>query len=421
MENQQHISSALKMFEQADTVLRQWEEGANLNRSLKNYGERSLLTNIIYNIFRHRAVLDWIIDSYVKYKIDAPLRNILRISLCDILYLHGMPAEIIADVAVRFAKQKQSRKKANFINGVIRNILRAGADNCRQQALEKGAPYVRLELSPQLYEKWKDRDDNELKQLAETLKTPAPLFVRTRTHTDPEQVNSFLEEIDSLTWLPPDVQFFRCTDAAALFKSRLFRDNLLYVQDPATLLAPALLNPVPGENIADLCCAPGGKAIFIAEQLQQQGGLLCMDRSETRLKTAAKELSKFPHVSLRQGDAVNPDLPSASFDAVLLDVPCSNTGVIRRRPDVRWNFSQANLKELITLQQRILNAAADLIRPGGRLVYSTCSIEEEENRLQTQNFLEDNRSFEKITDKLLLPTASHDGAYAALLSRTKSG
>ena len=129
MENLQHISAASQMFEQADTVLRHWEQGSNLNRCLKDYNDRSLLTNIIYNIFRHRAVLDWIIDRHVKYKIDATLRNVLRISLCDILYLHGMPKEVVADVAVRFSKQKHSRKKANFINGVIRNILRAGAED----------------------------------------------------------------------------------------------------------------------------------------------------------------------------------------------------------------------------------------------------------------------------------------------------
>ena len=152
-----------------------------------------------------------------------------------------------------------------------------------------------------------------------------------------------------------------------------------YIQDPSTLLAPMLLAPQPGETIADLCAAPGGKSLILAEMLNGAGKLLCRDRSPERLKSIQENLRLWNNVQIEEGDAAADALPKHAWDAILLDVPCSNTGVIRRRPDVRWHFSLNKLQELVALQQRILENCADAVRPGGRIIYSTCSLEEEEN------------------------------------------
>ena len=193
-----------------------------------------------------------------------------------------------------------------------------------------------------------------------------------------------------------------------------------YIQDPSTLLAPALLQAQPGESVADLCAAPGGKAILLAEALRGQGALHCFDRAAAKLDRLRSNLAAFHNVTVAEADAATAVLPAASMDAVLLDVPCTNTGVIRRRPDVRWSFSNAKLQELAALQKAILNAAAQAVKPGGRLVYSTCSLEPEENHLQVEAFLASHPEFNCRAQRLIVPTLAHDGAFAALLIKAKS-
>lgn len=412
-----NISSACQMFRESATALDRWDNGDNLNRVLREYSGRSLLANLLYNLFRHRAVIDWIIDRHLSHQVEQKLRNVLRIALTDILYLQGPPPQVITDVAVRFTKERYSDKKARFINAVLRNILRETADAWLEKAKREGPPPVSLELSPELYRQWKRRDPEELNSLSRLLTTPAPLIVRAvKKNTDyPPDPGEFLERFPSPEWAE-DEDFYKCTDAAAMFSSRAFLNGDFYLQDPATLLAVKLLNPAPGETAADLCCAPGGKSICLAEKMNEKGMLLCMDRSHKRLKMAAGHIERFANAFASVAKVEEAPLPPASLDAVLLDVPCSNTGVIRRRPDIRWHFSRENLSALITVQQRMLEAAADLLKPGGRLVYSTCSIEPEENQGQIHRFLKRHSSFKMADQKSLSPESGHDGAYAALIT-----
>ena len=161
----------------------------------------------------------------------------------------------------------------------------------------------------------------------------------------------------------------------------------------------------------------GQRAAENTDAQRQAGTLLCADRSEARLQRVRENLTGFASITYAVADAATPPFPPASFDAVLLDVPCSNTGVIRRRPDVRWRFTRASLRELLELQAAILHGAAALVRPGGRLVYSTCSIEPEENAGQVRRFLAQHAEFAIAAERQLPPTETHDGAYAALLVR----
>ena len=175
----------------------------------------------------------------------------------------------------------------------------------------------------------------------------------------------------------------------------------------------------PGERVGDLCCAPGGKSLLLAEALERQGILYCRDRSEARLGRVRENLAGCTNVDIAVADALQPDLPEGSLQALLLDVPCSNTGVIRRRPDVRWTWSPGKLQELAALQEAILESSHKLLCPGGRLVYSTCSSEPEENFAQTARFLQRHPEFSLLKERQLLPDEKHDGAYAALMVRQK--
>jgi 16S rRNA (cytosine967-C5)-methyltransferase len=226
------------------------------------------------------------------------------------------------------------------------------------------------------------------------------------------------EEVEQLRLVPAGEQgLFSCTDPNAFFRSRAFTEGRFYVQDPATLVAPALLHVHSGEVVADLCAAPGGKALVLGDSLAGTGCLVCMDRSERRLQRLVANADPGAARTVLVGDAARAPLQSHAFDAVLLDVPCSNTGVLRRRPDAKWRFSAGQLAQLVGLQAGILEDAARLVRPGGRLVYSTCSLEPEENGDQVRAFAARHPEFTLTEERALLPDSGHDGAYCALLGR----
>ena len=208
------------------------------------------------------------------------------------------------------------------------------------------------------------------------------------------------------------------------------RDHLsqgkAYIKDPSTRLAPELLAPRPGESVLDLCAAPGGKAFDLAKQMDGKGRLVAVDLPGTRIKRLRENLAKLEAPDLRveliQSDVLEltSDQFNAPFDAVMLDAPCSNTGVIQRRTDVKWRLRAGDIAACAKLQLQLLHSASRFAKPGGRLVYSTCSIEPDENRAVVEAFLasKSGRAFELMEAVESLPWRSgHDGAAAFLLTR----
>ena len=198
-----------------------------------------------------------------------------------------------------------------------------------------------------------------------------------------------------------------------------FAEGWFYVQDPSTSVAPLLLNPRPGETVLDACAAPGGKTMLLAEWMRGQGTLIAMDPSADRLKPLRENIArlKWNFIRVVEGDLTQ-EKPLTRFNAILLDVPCTNTGVIRRRPDARWRFSTERLRAACDKQAVILDAAAASLESGGRIVYSTCSLESEENETQVDRWLCRHAEFKLVdSHKLFPPESGTDGAYAALLIR----
>jgi 16S rRNA (cytosine967-C5)-methyltransferase len=200
----------------------------------------------------------------------------------------------------------------------------------------------------------------------------------------------------------------------------LLANGAIYIQDPSTRHAVELLAPQPGERILDACAAPGGKALLIAAAQGGGANLTCTDSNPKRLPRLTDNLSR-----LHAGDATiathdwTEPAPAAwhhAFDGILLDVPCSNTGVIRRRVDVRWRLQVPDITRLVHTQRQIIEHALPCVKPGGRLVYSTCSIEPEENQTQIESVLADHPGLRLAASRVVLPFTDHtDGAYAARL------
>jgi 16S rRNA (cytosine967-C5)-methyltransferase len=199
---------------------------------------------------------------------------------------------------------------------------------------------------------------------------------------------------------------------------RSFRDGLFYIQDPSTLLAVRELDPRPGENILDLCAAPGGKTTFIAQLMQNRGRIAAQDIEATRLELIRENCARLGVTCAETSIAPSGIIenPAKKFDRILLDAPCSNTGVLRRRVDLRWRVSSEEIERLRGAQVALLRQAAPRLKPGGTLVYSTCSLEPEENAAVVKEFLGENAKFKLERERELLPFVDGvDGAYVAKL------
>lgn len=361
-----------------------------------------LLKNLWFTWNRIHPGLQWLLQQRCK-KLRPRTQHLLEWCLVECYALAGLPPHDAVNLAVDHARRAWGTQEAGFVNGVMRGILRdAPGKRGLPALLEKAPEAIRLQLPAPLYERWLKAHGKEwTRALAALLQEPAAVMARRR---------------GSLAPLPSPLDF---EATATLFQpaDETTPVQEFYFQDPSTMLAPALLDPRPGEDLADLCAAPGGKAVAIAERMQGEGRLLAADSAPARLPRLQENLAPFPFAECKVLDATSPALPPRSLDGLLLDVPCSNTGVIRRRPDVRQNFSAAHLKDLIALQRRILDAAAPLVRPEGRIVYSTCSIEEDENIAQVHAFLGTHPGFTLEAHRQLYPAQNRDGAFAARLRR----
>ncbi|RLS54728.1 MAG: hypothetical protein DWH91_11110 [Planctomycetota bacterium] len=198
-----------------------------------------------------------------------------------------------------------------------------------------------------------------------------------------------------------------------------FRDGLVSIQDESAISAAALLAPQPGWKVLDLCAAPGGKTAHMAEQMRNQGLIVACDTIGQRLPLITENCQRLgiSMVQTREVASDGSDLPSGPFDAALVDVPCSNTGVLGKRPEVRWRYVPGELRELMPIQSRLLKSALNRIRPGGRVVYSTCSVDSRENGELVRGVLAAMPGYELKTEYTHIPGQPVDGGYAALIVR----
>ncbi len=234
----------------------------------------------------------------------------------------------------------------------------------------------------------------------------------------PELVAAWsLEEVGftpcSFDWVPPET-LFELGSHPPLASLPSFQDGGFYLQDPSTLLAVHLLDPQPGETLLDLCAAPGGKTTYLAQRMNNTGRIVAYDSSESRLRLLRENCQRLGTTQVEIRETLPP--PKAEFDRILVDAPCSNTGVLRRRVELRWRLQAEELARLVRTQRELLDTAAARLKPGGVLVYSTCSLEPEENEEVVRQFLEAHPGFSLEQQRALHPLRDRvDGAFAARL------
>ncbi len=412
-------------------IIAAWlERGDFPDRALEAVkADRAFVQELVLGVVRQRRTLEWFYHKVAEREPAAPLFALALVGLYQLLWLTDVAPFAAVHETVEAAKALAGARAANFLNAILRRAQRESAAFANE--LKQLPAALRLSHPDELFTRWQQhygmkralaicKWDNKPAETVLRLNNIAaePFFEQLKAAGIAAQPFAALGH--DFCILPRGV---RVADVPG------YREGLFAVQDPATSLAIDLLAPQPGENILDACAAPGGKALDIAARLQGQGCVIAMERHTDRLARLRENVARAGGGLIRvvQGDAAAPEparqeLVAAgrgdAFDAVLLDVPCSNTGVLRRRPDARWRFSVDRQKKLVATQFGILQGAAALVRPGGRLVYSTCSIEPEENELLIKRWLGDHPDFRLVSRLLLLPAVEKtDGAFAALLAR----
>ena len=418
-------STAELVLRESCSLLERWEGGITLDDLLDSLGKgepevlecKKIISSLLFTYVRHKAWIDSLVSRFVSRETDKGILRILVIVVVQGLFQTKIAPESAVNVAVDYTRKLYKKGPAGFVNAVLRKALSTGKKEWEKEGEKVSCPVPELMRS-----RWERRFGKEsLEGILDKMRLPASNVFRARKELDEALLQrSGSTLLDSLSFTAP-YTFYSCRELPVLLKERLPEKGFIYIQDPATTSALSLL---PEEafhgKILDACAAPGGKTLLMAERTLDKGAnILACDRSQKRVRRMERNFANADlAVKTLCQDACKGDFPGESFDLILADVPCSNTGVGGRRPDAPWRFSPAILEEVVSLQKNILNNLAPHVKKGGFLLYSTCSIEEEEDERQIRDFCLSHKEFTLVKEKLLLPAKEHDGAYAALLQKT---
>lgn len=410
--------------------------------------DRRLAADLTYGVIRRRATLDAVLSAHSSRpvgELDPCVLQILRVGLYQMLFQERIPAHAAVDEAVRLAHAMGKDHAAGFVNAVLRAIARDLSFRERpdperpRESFAVGparacvfckavlpppadhAAYVAAlhSLPVWLVRRWLARyGTSRAQELFEIANHRAPLFVRpNRLQVSAENLAASLQAEGLEATRSPSGRTLCLPPGTLVGRLRAFRQGLFQVQDDSSAAVAPFLDPRPGQHVLDLCAAPGGKACHCAELMENRGRIVALDISSKRLRRVMENMQRLNHPLLDTIESDGADFaiqhPKA-FDRILLDVPCSNTGVLRRRVEVRWRLGDKPLAMLVSKQRALLRAALRALKPGGALVYSTCSLEPEESERLVASVLRSRPGFALDAEEQILPSREGgDGVYMA--------
>ena len=393
----------------AINLISQVDKGAYSNIALNetfktlniNSKEKAFMTEIFYGVIRNKKFLDYIIEKNTKEIKKEWIRNLLRISIYQITFMDSDNKGVVWE-ATELAKKKYGVPISKFINGTLRNYLRNKDPELKSLADEKN--YEVLYSIP----KWfcdmleKQYGNENLKQAITSLKKIPYLSVRVNKlkYTEKE-FEEFLKEKDIQIIKKIDTVYY--INSGLIINSEEFKTGKIIAQDASSYLAAKNLGVMPNELVLDICAAPGGKTAVLAENMENRGEIIAIDIHQHKIKLIETNIKKLEIdiVKATVMDARNVNKQGRKFDKILVDVPCSGYGVIRKKPEILYSKNRESVEELAKLQLEILNSAADILKDGGKLIYSTCTITDEENTNNIKKFLEERKEFK--VEKLYIP------------------
>jgi 16S rRNA (cytosine967-C5)-methyltransferase len=371
------------------------------DRLLASGPDRPFIMDMVYTTIRRYATLNWALEKFLTKTPGGETLAALLLGTAQILFMEDVADHAAVNETVAAAKAR-SPKSAPLVNAILRSVARSRTEILEE--LQTQPLHIRASHPEELVRRWNARFSAEqTEMLCEWNNTPAETVVTRRPGAD---------GISRFETVPRGTRVQEIPGYA---------EGAFIVQDPATAPAIALLDLQPGLSILDGCAAPGGKTVQIAWRATDSR-IVALDLHQDRLETLRENLRRvrLDNVAAEQGDLTQSTEALKArhglFDRILLDVPCSNTGVLRRRPDARWRWSERRMHKLVQQQRRILANAAKLLSDGGTLVYSTCSLEPEENTMVVEAFVRTNPQFTITGSAERIPWRDHtDGAFACAL------
>jgi 16S rRNA (cytosine967-C5)-methyltransferase len=377
--------------------------------------ERAFALELFYGVLRNLSLLDFWIRCLRAGRVDSQVRDLLRLGLYQLFFL-----ATAQHAAVHETVELAPRSRRAVVNALLRAATRRRSD---LRARADAQPlFVRMSHPQFLIERWQQRfGARHTEELCQWNNLPAPVYGR---------INRLKIGRDEFLCLYPGCRPLRENFEFVEFDELpmdAFRRGHCYIQDPSTVLACRLLDPKPGEKVLDACAAPGGKTGYLAQLMENRGTIVACDRDPERLQILKENIT---HLGARIVRVVRHDwtrarvpqeiAPAGPFDRILIDAPCTNTGVMRRRVDARWRLRPTDFLRMQNQQIRLVSALVPLLKMQGTLVYSTCSLEPEENEQVVCHILEEMSSLHLETERSSLPFRDHfDGAFGAKFVRTQ--
>ena len=395
--------------------------------------ERAFITRVVNGTLERMIELDHIIHSFSKVKVNKMkpvIRMILRSGVYQIKYMDAVPDSAVCNESVKLAGKRGFTGLKGFVNGVLRNVSRnlARVEYPSREKDPEGYLSIRYSLPAWLAAQWiSEYGLEKAEEIGEGFFAERPLCVRCNTsRISREELAERLrregvevtpdEEVPCALWL-------QGYDHVAGLPE--FREGLFYVQDLSSMRAVLWADPKEGDQVLDVCAAPGGKAIHVAEMLRGTGMVEARDLTDYKVGLLEENIRRTGLANIRavKWDATLPDQEKEEkMDIVLADLPCSGLGVLGKKPDLRYKMTPEKEEELVRLQQKILSVAQAYVKPGGTLVYSTCTIHRAENEENTRWFLENHPKFRLRKERQLLPGADRgDGFYIAVMEKERHG
>lgn len=371
--------------------------------------DRAALQRLVFAVIRNDRLLGFWAAKLAHGKLDPKTLRLAKMGLAGLIILDEPPHAVVSETV----------NLAGWSKGLVNGILRTAGRQANDLRSDRTAlpPDLQWSVPAFLWDRWcAQHGSAAAAALCAWNHSPAPVFVR----VNPLQpVPDEVRQSPQLLPAPNHPGFWQLEGALPV---EWLRHGWVYAQDPSTASAVALLDPKPGQRILDACAAPGGKAFAIAVQTRNEADLTAADLNPSRLRRLERNLRQLAvRATVVAADWTSPGSspPVGEFDRILLDVPCSNSGVIRRRIDVPHRLQPGDFEDVIRLQDQLLRALAPRLAPAGRLVYSTCSIDLEEGPRLVDRFLDEVPGFRKIADASTRPWVEQvDGTYAAAIERT---
>jgi 16S rRNA (cytosine967-C5)-methyltransferase len=384
------VTTRDKPREQALVALRSVEDGMFVDVLLEKAREtfdardRAFLLELVYGTLRNRARLDWILNQFsaqLVAKTDAWTRNILRLGAYQLLLLDRIPPSAAVNTSTELAKTYG--KKQGYVNGLLRNLDRKRSAIPEPDFEEPAQRLAVLYSHPEwLVRRWLNRfGRDQTEMLLRENNRPAPLVIRTNTvKTTRDSLKAALaaQGVDAVETSYSDAGLEIIT-SPSIRTLEAYEEGLFIVQDEAAQLISRMLSPKPGETVLDACAAPGGKATHLAEMMKNEGAVVALESDPKRIERIRENSQRLGIAIILPAVADASSYHDGTYDKILIDAPCSGLGVLRRHPDGRWTKTEKNILERQKLQEQILDNCAKLLKPGGALVYATCTTEPEEN------------------------------------------